>query len=134
MSPESENNDQNLPEPTDKPNQEVVPIEDPRNLMGEAIKRMTPEQQKQLLGKAGIEALRLQVKAADGDIDSDITKKKTDSVIETARRLSGGPTRSYRVETEHAGTRVTVQKGCLQVLLILASSSVFIAAIVTFLR
>ncbi|MFT3882143.1 MAG: hypothetical protein QM703_21130 [Gemmatales bacterium] len=48
-----------------KVNQELAPpIQNTNDLLGEALKRMTPEKQSEVLGKAADEALRLQVKGS----------------------------------------------------------------------
>ncbi len=100
----------------------VPAIQNPNNLLEESIKHLSPEQQSDLMDRAANEALRLQVKEAESRIDISISQAKMDQATDTARDLNKDPMCRYRIETEHEGTRLAVQQGCLaQVLLLIVS-------------
>lgn len=91
----------------------LAPIQNPNDLLGEALRRMSPEQQEQVIGKATGEALRLQVKAKEGQIDHQMASSKVESAAEAAQRLGQtGNEFEVRAEhrSEHGSVHVTVKK------------------------
>ena len=93
----------------------------PDNLLKDSVGHLSPEQQSNLMAVAAHESLRLQAKRAESSIDIDIMQQKMNQVTGMARNLNKERLVSYRIEAEHAGTRLSVQRGCFaQVALLLA--------------
>lgn len=117
----SMSNDQNLPD-ADKssqlartsegqPTRDLAPIENPNDLLAEALRRMSPEKQKDIIAKATDEALRIQVKQADAHVDAERAEKAVDTVAQQAHALSqtGAEFKLDREEKlEHGSVRVSV--------------------------
>jgi hypothetical protein len=80
---------------------QLAPIQNPQNLLEEALKRMAPEKQAEVLGKAADEALRLQVKQKENDLDLDIVSDKIDQAGRVARETAQNPNVDVSYETEH---------------------------------
>lgn len=96
-----------------RPNDQLAaPIENPKDLMTEALKRMTPEKQAEVLGKAADEALRLQVKGAENKMDLDILTEKMEQANRFAKDHAVNPTVQAKLEAEHRSkqgdTRITI--------------------------
>lgn len=87
---------------------ELAPIQDPGDLLSEALRRMTPRQQEDVIGKATTEALRLQVKAQEGTIDHQMAAVKVDSVADAAQRLGQTGTQ-FEVKAEHRSEHGSMQ-------------------------
>ncbi len=85
---------------SDPRSRELAPIQNPSDLLGEALRRMTPEKQEEIVGKATDEALRLQVKQKEGQLDHDMAASKVDSVADAANRLGSAGT-DFEVKAEH---------------------------------
>jgi len=79
----------NLPAPQDSSSLSNVPIANPNDLMGEALKRMSPDQQQKLMAKAGDELLRLEVMRKEAELHREGLNQDVDSLIDSARSLEG---------------------------------------------
>lgn len=91
---------------------ELAPIENPNDLLGEALKRMSPEKQREIVGKATDEALRLQVKQKEGQLDHEMSSRTVDQASAAANRLSSDNTEfDYRAEhrSQHGSVQVSVR-------------------------
>lgn len=110
----SENHD-NLPARREEGGRDLAPIQKTDNLLSEALQRLSNKQQEELVGKAAQEALRIQAKREESRVDIDIAREKMEQLTTTARGLSHQPMVSFHAETEHAGTRLAVRKGCMTV-------------------
>tara|TARA_R110002094_G_scaffold8454_7_gene17957 strand:+ start:2946 stop:4181 length:1236 start_codon:yes stop_codon:yes gene_type:complete len=102
-----------LPPQKQNTRQDVVPLRNPNDLLGEALQRMAPAQQEKVLGKATEEALRLQVKSKEGQIDNAMASDKVEGVATAAERLGQtGNDFSVQAEhrSEHGSVKVTVSK------------------------
>jgi hypothetical protein len=88
-------------------------INNPCDLLGEALKQLSPEQAREILGTAANEALALQIKNKRAELDLAIAKQKLDHTTVAARNLSAVG-RDFNLEEEHRHengyTRVTVKK------------------------
>ncbi len=84
----------------------------PDNLLRDSVGQLSPEQQSNLMAVAAHESLRLQAKRAESSIDIDIMQQKMNQVTGMARNLNKERMVGYRIEAEHAGTRLSVQRGC----------------------
>lgn len=105
---------------TERSSHPVAPILNPGNLLGESLRHLSPAQQANLVELAAGEALRLQAKREESQLDIAITSSKMDQAVRLARNLNKERMVGYRIETEHAGTSLTIQRGCFaQVLLFL---------------
>lgn len=109
---------QNNPEkrdlvPSDQPKGQVAPIQDPNNLLSEALRRMPEEKRAEIIGKAADEALRLQVKSAENKVDQDILAQKMDMASQKAREVAENRDVEIHFSTEHKSkegdTRITVK-------------------------
>ncbi len=115
---------------------QLAPIQNPQNLLDEALKRMAPEKQAEVLGKAADEALRLQVKREEHKIDLDNVADKIDQAGRVAREIAQQPKVNVSYETEHRSkqgdTRIKVTSksgpaGCLSVVLVVVAVLAVIA-------
>jgi hypothetical protein len=91
---------------------DLAPIQNPNDLLGEALRRMSPEKQQEIVGKATDEALRLQVKQKEGELDHEMAAAKVDSAADAARQLAhSGNQFEVRAEhrSEHGSVQVTVK-------------------------
>jgi hypothetical protein len=101
--------------PAENPSEggQLAPIQNPQNLLDEALKRMPPEKQAEVLGKAADEALRLQVKRKENELDLDIVSDKIDQAGRVAREVSQNPNVETSFQTEHRSkqgdTRINVR-------------------------
>jgi hypothetical protein len=77
------------------------PIQNPQDLLHEALQRMPPEKQAEVLGKAADEALRLQVKRKENELDLDIVSDKIDQAGRVARDVAQYRDVSITFGTEH---------------------------------
>lgn len=75
-------------------------IENPNDLLGEALRQMSPKKQEQIIGKAADEAVRLQVKQKEGEIDRVMATGKLDDAVDAAERL-GKTGQQFSIEAEH---------------------------------
>lgn len=89
-----------LPKPTDgglapvprvPTSGQVVPIQNPQNLLEEALKWMPPEKQAEVLSKAADEALRLQVKHQEHVLNTEIVSDQIDQAARVAGVITGNP-------------------------------------------
>jgi micrococcal nuclease len=78
----------------------IDPIRDPDDLLGDALRRMNERQRDSIVTKAADEALRLDVKEAEGAVDRDMGESKVCAAAEAARRLEGTGA-EFEVRTEH---------------------------------
>jgi hypothetical protein len=91
----------------------VARIQNPSDLLGEALRQLSPEQASEILGKAAHASLTLQIKGKEAELDLAIAQRKLENMSATARNLSatGG---EFHLEGEHRNdngyTRVTVTK------------------------
>ena len=81
-------------------NNELAPIENTNDLLGEALKRMSPKKQEEIVAKATDEALRLQVKQKEGDLDHEMSTSKLDDAVQAARQL-GNSNADFEYNSEH---------------------------------
>jgi hypothetical protein len=118
---------------------QLAPIQNPQNLLEEALKRMPAEKQAEVLGKAADEALRLQVKRAEHELDQGMVSDKIDQAGRVAREATENPKVTVNFESEHRSeqgdTRIKVASkpspfGCLSVLLVGVAVLVLIAWVV----
>jgi hypothetical protein len=91
-----------------EPTRNLAPIQNPNDLLGEALRRMSPQKQEEIIGKATDEALRLQVKQKEGEIDHKMSSSKVDSAAEAANRL-GNSGNQFEVRAEHRSEHGSVQ-------------------------
>jgi len=105
---------------------QLAPIQSPQNLLEEALKRMTPAKQAEVLDKAAEEALRLQVKRKENEVDIEIVSDKIDQATHAAK-IAENPDVDVKFETEHrskqGNTHIKVTSksgasGCLSVVFI----------------
>jgi hypothetical protein len=97
---------------TNQPTREIAPIQNPNDLLGEALRRMSPQKQEEIVGKATDEALRLQVKQREGKLDHEMASSKVDQAASAAQRLSGADTQfEFKADhrSEHGSVQVTVR-------------------------
>jgi hypothetical protein len=94
--------------PANQPTRELAPIQNPNDLLGEALRRMTPQKQEEIVGKATDEALRLQVKQREGKLDHEMASSKVDSAADAANRLGAAGT-EFEVKAEHRSEHGSVQ-------------------------
>ncbi len=91
---------------------DLAPIDNPNDLMGEALKRMSPKKQEEVIGKATDEALRLQVKQQEGALDQEMAARKVDEASSAADHLSRSGV-DFEVHSEHrsehGSTNITVR-------------------------
>lgn len=114
------------PVPSAAPSGQLVPIQNPQNLLEEALKRMAPEKQAEVLSKAADEALRLQVKQKEHDLDLDFVSGKIDQagrVVGTAQNPNVNVNYETECRSKHGDTRIRVTSrpqqlgtGCLVLL------------------
>lgn len=78
----------------------IEPIHNPDDLLGEAVRRMNEHQGEAIVSKAADEALRLNVKEHEGEVDREMGASKVEAAAEAARRLAGTGT-DFEVRTEH---------------------------------
>ncbi|MBX3321550.1 MAG: hypothetical protein KF757_01030 [Phycisphaeraceae bacterium] len=90
------------------PTRDLAPIQNPNDLLGEALRRMSPQKQEEIVSKATDEALRLQVKQQEGKIDHEMASSKVDSAAEAANRLGHAGT-EFEVKAEHRSEHGSVQ-------------------------
>ena len=101
--------------PAQNPTQsgQLAPIQNPQNLLDEALKRMPPEKQAEIMGKAADEALRLQIKRKENELDLDIVSDKIEQAGRIARGVAQNPDVDMTFETEHRSkqgdTRINVR-------------------------
>lgn len=106
--PEGEKPGQLARTPADQPTRELAPIQNPNDLLGEALRRMSPQKQEEIVGKATDEALRLQVKQREGKLDHEMASSKVDSAADAANRL-GATGSEFEVRAEHRSEHGSVQ-------------------------
>jgi hypothetical protein len=87
-------------------------IENPADLLGEALRQLTPEKAREILGTAANAALELQIKQKEAELDLQTSTAKLNQTAAAARGLASAE--SFRLENEHrtdAGyMHVTVSK------------------------
>ena len=91
-----------------QPTRDLAPIQNPNDLLGEALRRMSPQKQEEIVGKATDEALRLQVKQREGKLDHEMASSKVDSAADAANRLGNAGT-EFEVKAEHRSEHGSVQ-------------------------
>jgi micrococcal nuclease len=92
---------------------EIEPIRDADDLLGEALRRMSERQRETILGKAADEALRLDVKKQEGDVDQEVIASNVAAAAEAAKRLGqAGADFELRSEhrSQHGSVHVTVRR------------------------
>jgi hypothetical protein len=91
----------------------IARINNPGDLLGDALKQLSPEQAREILGTAANAALTLQIKAKQAELDLAIAQRKLANTSTEARNLSATG-RDFHLEEEHRHengyTRVTVKK------------------------
>jgi hypothetical protein len=101
-------------DPDSKGGQLPVPIENPHDLLGEALRQLPPEKARDLLAKAADKALDLQAKQKEAEIDNAILQDKIDAATRAARQNKDAGT-EFKFESdhrsEHSYTRITVGAG-----------------------
>jgi len=108
---QSDGQSRNLPSSQGKPNLPAQNIK-PNSLIEESLANLTPQQRQNLLAKAAEEALRIEVKLREQDIDYQSGRRLLEDHIETFDRLdkSGNTTRhTVNTETRMGAGKVTVQ-------------------------
>ncbi|MFN0133581.1 MAG: CFI-box-CTERM domain-containing protein [Phycisphaerales bacterium] len=106
--PEGEKSGQLSGPQGNQPTRDLAPIQNPNDLLGEALRRMSPQKQEEIVGKATDEALRLQVKQKEGKIDHEMASSKVDSAAEAANRFVNAGT-EFEVKAEHRSEHGSVQ-------------------------
>lgn len=89
-----------LDDRTAVPGSSIDPLQDPDDLVGEALRLMSERQQESVVSKAADEVLRLGVKQNEGAVDMDMAASKVEAAAEAARRLGSAST-DFEVRTEH---------------------------------
>lgn len=89
-------------------NRDLAPIQNPNDLLSEALRRMSPQKQEEIIGKATDEALRLQVKQKEGKLDHEMAASKVDTASDAASRLGTAGT-EFEVRAEHRSEHGSVQ-------------------------
>jgi hypothetical protein len=114
MSNEKQNPDEGKPAPLarrddDQKPRDLSPIENPNDLLGEALRRMSPKKQEELIGKATDEELRLQVKRKEGQIDHEMAESKVNAAVRAATSAANAG-HGYEVradqQSEHGSVNV----------------------------
>ena len=119
-----------VPTPNAAQGGQLAPIQNPQNLLEEALKRMSPEKQAEILSKAADEALRLQVKRKESELDLDIISDKIDQAGKFARNAAQNPNVKVNYNTEHRSKQgdtriqVTSKSGCLSVVVLFVGGTV----------
>lgn len=85
-----------------------MPIENPDDLLEEALRRLSPEQQEHLLSKAADEALRLAAKEQEAHVDSESGASQLDSVVNAAQRFGNTGAR-FEIRAEHRSQHGSTQ-------------------------
>jgi hypothetical protein len=80
---------------------QLAPIQNPQNLLEEALKKMSQEKQAEVLGKAADEALRLQVKSKEHELDQDMVSDKIEEAGRAARLATENSKVKVEFTTEH---------------------------------
>jgi hypothetical protein len=88
--------------------QGLAPIQKPNDLLVEALRRMSPQKHEEIVGKAGEEVLRLQVKQHEGKLDHEMASSKVDTAASAANRLGAAGT-EFEVRAEHRSEHGSVQ-------------------------
>jgi hypothetical protein len=87
-------------------------IENPQDLLGEALRRLSPEKTQEILGTAAQAALEIQIKQKEAELDIYLSSRRLDQTAAAARQLSEAE--AFKLEDEHKSahgyTRVTVSK------------------------
>ncbi|MBX3321549.1 MAG: thermonuclease family protein [Phycisphaeraceae bacterium] len=76
------------------------PIQNPEDLLGEALRLMNARQQESIFSKAADEAIRLGVKQSEGAVDRDMVASKVEAVADAVHRL-GSTSTDVEIRTEH---------------------------------
>jgi hypothetical protein len=95
-----------------RPRGDLAPIENPSDLLDEALRRMSPKKQEEIIAKATDEALRIQVKQADARVDAARAEKAVDTVTRQADSLArtGAEFDLHREERlEHGTVNISVR-------------------------
>jgi hypothetical protein len=102
-----------VPAELNRPNLPVVVVQNPKDLLSEAIKHVRPEKVQEVLGTAADEALRLQVMQREAEIEKARMEAKLSPLVDVARRISENPNAEFKVDTEDKGkygtTTVTIR-------------------------
>jgi hypothetical protein len=102
-----------VPAESNRPNLPAVVVQNPKDLLTEAIKHVRPEKVQEVLGTAADEALRLQVMQREAEIEKARIETKLGPLVDVARRISENPNAEFRFETEDKGkygnTTVTIR-------------------------
>ncbi len=88
------------------------PFDNPDDLLGEAIKRLSPAQSESMVGKAADEAVRLGTKEQEGQLDVEMASAQVSSVAAAAQRLRGTGAEfeiAGEQRSQHGSVRVTVR-------------------------
>lgn len=96
----------------EKSSRDLQRIQNPNDLLAEAVNRLPLQKQEELLDKAAKEALRLQIKRRESVDDSEISASKVDDAVNHARHLSQtGQRFEYSVEhrSEQGSSRLVIQ-------------------------
>lgn len=94
-------------------NRPPAPIQDPNNLLAEALRQMPEQKQAEIISKAADEALRLQVKSAENKLNIDALNEKADLAARVARDAENKTNIEVQFSTEHktkeGDTQITVR-------------------------
>lgn len=105
--------------PAKRENDAILPLNRHTDLLGSSINHISDEQYRNLAYTGAKESLRLQTKLAESEVDVHIAKNFMDNLTNQVRKLPNDPRLQFRGETEHAGTRMTVQKGGCFIILVI---------------
>ncbi len=90
------------------------PVENPNNLLNEALQRMPESKAQEIMGKAADEALRLQVKRRESEDDVNIINEKLRSAARFSDDMEHNQSSDYNVSqthhSEHGDARITVSR------------------------
>lgn len=91
---------------------DLAPIQNPNDLLGEALRRISPHKQEQIIGKVAEEVARIQVKREEGKVDHEMAASKVEQASNAATRL-GNSGNQFEVKadhhSEHGSVHVTVR-------------------------
>jgi hypothetical protein len=97
----NENNPVPLPRGNDdQTRREIAPIQHPRDLLSEALRRIAPKKQNQIVEKVAEEVARIEVKRAEGHVDAEMAASKVEQAAQAATRFDNAGT-EFEVKAEH---------------------------------
>jgi hypothetical protein len=87
-------------------------IENPADILNEALRRLSPEKTQEILDTAASAALRIQIKKKEAELDLLIAGRKLEQTSTAAWQLSSSESFSIQdeIRSENGFTRVTVAK------------------------